>query len=246
MTVPEPANGEIQGHRTVSRVTNILELAARNPHGVRLAEIATELDAPRSSLFGLVKGLVANGYLRDDGGTYTIGPAISALLVAQSNLERAARTVMEELHNKFDETITLVSLVGDSIVPTEAIESTQAIRYMPTLRVRRPLYPTSAGKCYLANASERFRETYLAAHTPDYATREHIRQDLRTVKEQGGAINRGETLPDLYAVSVPIFDGTHVAAVLTMAGPSTRFADRLDEILESTKKAAQSISSQLQ
>ncbi|MFI7167323.1 IclR family transcriptional regulator [Rhodococcus erythropolis] len=246
MTVLEPATGEIQEHRTVSRVTNILELAARNSHGVRLVEIAAELDAPRSSLYGLVKGLVANGYLRDDGGTYTIGPAISALLVARPTLERAARVGMEKLHSEFDETVTLVSLIGDSIVYTDAIESTQAIRYNPTLRVRRPLYPTSAGKCYLANASERFRENYLAAHTSDYATREHIRQELRTVKEQGGAINQGETLPELYSVSVPIFDGAHVAAVLTIAGPSARFADRLDELLGATKNAAHLISSRLQ
>ncbi|QSE92802.1 IclR family transcriptional regulator [Rhodococcus pseudokoreensis] len=246
MTALEPTYGDAKEHRTVSRVTRILELAACNDRGVRLSEISAELDAPHSSVHALVKGLVANGYLRDDGGNYVIGPAVRALLGARPNLERAARAGMERLHTEFDETVTLVSLIGESVVYTDAIESTQPIRYSPTLRVRRPLYPTSAGKCFLAHMGERSRENYIAAHFADEAKRQQVRDELRAVTEQGGAINRAETLPDLYAVSAPIFDFGQVVAALTIAGPSSRFVGRLDGLLVATKDTAKMISAQLQ
>ena len=82
IAVPPAGAGAAKAHRTVSRVTTILELAAANRSGVRLTELATALDAPRSSVHGLVKGLVATGYLREEGGTYRIGPAINSLLAA--------------------------------------------------------------------------------------------------------------------------------------------------------------------
>ncbi|BAH52890.1 IclR family transcriptional regulator [Rhodococcus opacus] len=246
MTALEPTYGDAKEHRTVSRVTRILELAAGHDRGVRLSEISAELDAPHSSIHALVKGLVANGYLRDTGGAYVIGPAVYALLGARPTLERVARAGMGRLHTEFDETVTLVSLVGESVVYTDALESTQPIRYSPTLRIRRPLYPTSAGKCFLANMTERSRENYITAHFPDDTERSRVREELSTVAEQGVAINRAETLPDLYAVSAPIFDIGQVAAVITIAGPVRRFVDRLDDFLDATKGTAQMISAQLE
>ncbi|MGX7729229.1 IclR family transcriptional regulator [Rhodococcus sp. 2H158] len=238
--------GDAKEHRTVSRVTTILELVARSENGSRFADITAAIDAPRSSVHVLVKGLVANGYLHEEGGRYTIGSAVRALLAAPTvPIDSAARPGMEALHHKFNETVMLSFLVGDAVVYTDVIESTQMIRYSAPLRTRRPLYPTSSGKCFLAYAGETFRENYLAAHIPDEDMREQVRAELRTIADEGVAINRGQTLPDVSGVSVPIFGNGHLLAVLAIAGPTTRIADRLDEFAAAAKEEAHHISARL-
>ncbi|NGP07748.1 IclR family transcriptional regulator [Rhodococcus sp. 14C212] len=238
--------GDAKEHRTVSRVTTILELVARSENGSRFADITAAIDAPRSSVHVLVKGLVANGYLHEEGGRYTIGSAVRALLAAPTvPIDSAARPGMEALHHKFNETVMLSFLVGDAVVYTDVIESTQMIRYSAPLRTRRPLYPTSSGKCFLAYAGETFRENYLAAHIPDEDMREQVRAELRTIADEGVAINRGQTLPDVSGVSVPIFGNGHLLAVLAIAGPTTRIADRLDEFAATAKEEAHHISARL-
>jgi hypothetical protein len=51
-------------HRTVTRIVRILESVARSgENAVGLAALARELDAPKSSVHGFVRGLCAEGYL---------------------------------------------------------------------------------------------------------------------------------------------------------------------------------------
>ncbi|RRO18711.1 IclR family transcriptional regulator [Saccharopolyspora rhizosphaerae] len=240
--MPVAETGAAKAHRTVSRITTILELAATHRNGVRLASLAAELDAPRSSLHGLVKGLVATGYLREDDGTYTIGPAVGALLAAAPpTVAEAARPAMERLHERFNETVMLATLVGGSVVYTDTLESTQPIRYSAPLSTRRPLHPTSSGKCFLAFGSERFRESHLT----DLPRREEVRRELAQIAEEGVAINRGETLPDISGVGAPIFDSGRVVAAIAVAGPTTRVADIVTEIAEATRTAARDVSHHL-
>ncbi|MDA3629236.1 IclR family transcriptional regulator [Saccharopolyspora oryzae] len=246
ITVPPAEAGAAKAHRTVSRVTTILELAAAHRSGVRLAELATALDAPRSSVHGLVKGLVATGYLREEGGAYRIGPAINSLLAAAPpSIAEAARPAMERLHRQFDETIMLATLVGDSVVYTDTIESTDPIRFIAPLQTRRPLHPTSSGKCILAFGTERFREGYLTTHLPDPVQQDKIRRQLEEVAQAGVAINSGETLPDRSGVGAPIFDKGKVTAAIAVAGPINRLADKIPEIAEATKAAAHEVSERL-
>ncbi|WP_031464474.1 IclR family transcriptional regulator [Sciscionella sediminilitoris] len=241
--MPTSGDGAAKEHRTVSRVTTILELAAAGPGGVRLSELAEQLGAPRSSIHGLVKGLVATGYLREEDGAYTIGPAVGTLLAAATpSIEQAARPVMRRLGERFGETVMLAEPVGDSVVYTETVESTQMIRYSAPLRTRRPLYPTSSGKCVLAFARKRFRDNYLSAHVPDGEQRNRVEQELTEIAETGIAVNRGETMPDVYGIGVPVLVGERVLAVLATAGPSHRMAGRVDEIAAAARLAAREVS----
>ncbi|MFL4473087.1 IclR family transcriptional regulator [Paeniglutamicibacter sp. MACA_103] len=240
------APGEAKEHRTASRVTNILELAAKSEGGIRLAGLAAALDAPRSSIHGLVKGLVATGYLHDDDGSYTIGPAVTALLAApRPSIERAARPAMEALHRDFNETVMLSFLVGDAVVYADVLESTQMIRYSAPLRTRRPLYPTSSGKCFLAYASERYRDVYLTAHIEKEDRRRQVQEELRGIARENVAINRGQTLPDVSGVSAPIFGNGKLLAVLAIAGPTARIATHLDEFAAAMKDQVRQISARL-
>jgi len=227
-------------------VTTILEQVAAAHAGVRLAELAAVLDAPRSSVHGLVKGLVATGYLREADGAYVLGPAVSALLMAAPpSLDLIARPEMEKLHRQFDETVILASQVGESVVYTDAIESTRLIRYSAPLHTRRPLYPTSAGKCILAFAPARMRENYLTAHVAETEQRVLVRRELTEIAVAGVAANRGETEPDDSGVASPILIADQVASVICVSGPTSRILDRLDEIAVATKEAADDISERM-
>src|SRR2546421_4801355 len=102
-----------KAHRTVSRVTDILEFVAEQ-QGARMHELAAALEAPKSSVFGLVKGLVSNGYLIDDKGTYRLGPALGNLLLQpRVDLAGVVRPTLEALRDEFGETATLGIAVGD-------------------------------------------------------------------------------------------------------------------------------------
>jgi hypothetical protein len=58
-------------HRTVDRVTGILETVSLSPRGVTLAELANALDAAKSSVQELTNGLLARGYLVEEDGRST-------------------------------------------------------------------------------------------------------------------------------------------------------------------------------
>ncbi|PXY27294.1 IclR family transcriptional regulator [Prauserella muralis] len=235
----------VKSHRTVSRVTAILELAAGEP-GIRLAPLAAALDAPKSSVFGLVKGLVSTGYLIEEDGGYHLGPALGNLLTAdRPTLVDAARSTLEELRDTFDETAMLGTAVGDSVVYVAAAESRQPIRYSAPLRVRRPLFPPSAGKVLLASWPARKRDSYLESVIDDPAALERARQELDRVRTEGFAINRGETLPDVSATARPIVVHDRVLAAVAVAGPTTRIADRLPDIAEALLGATRTVAARL-
>lgn len=229
----------VKAHRTVSRVTDILEtVAAAQPGGVRLHELSHALDAPKSSVFGLVKGLVATGYLVEDNGHYLLGPALSHLLaVERPSLVEAARPALEALRDRFEETVTLATPVGDSIVYADSVESAQVIRYSAPRRTRRPLYPPSPGKAVLAQWSRQRQETYLEDRvTPDALAA--VLAELDEVRATGIAFNRGETLADVSAAAAPIIVAGKLLGIISVAGPTSRISAKLDEIAVALKDAA--------
>jgi DNA-binding IclR family transcriptional regulator len=226
-------------HRTVSRVMTILETAAARPEGATLGELGAVLDAPKSSVHGLTKGLVAAGYLREERGRYLLGTAVSALLAARDrSVEDAARPAMAKLNQRFDETVLLGTLAGDSTVYVDSIESSQLIRYSAPLRLRRPIYPTSTGKCFLAHMSPRRQRGYLDAHVAA-DDRPRVERELEEIRARGVATNRGETLPDISAAASPITVDGRVLACIAVAGPTTRMSTLLDEVGEAVLAAAQ-------
>jgi IclR helix-turn-helix domain len=69
-----------QKHRTVDRVTSILEEVVYNP-GMTSAELARALDAPKSSVCGFISGLLAKGWLYRFS-THRIAPTGTSVLCA--------------------------------------------------------------------------------------------------------------------------------------------------------------------
>jgi DNA-binding IclR family transcriptional regulator len=230
-------------HRTVSRVTTILEAVAVAPQGMSLAALATLLGAPKSSVHGLVQGLIATGYLDEGDHGYTIGPAVGMLASSGgASVPALAHRALEVIQRSCNESATLCTLVGETVVYLDRVESTQLIRYTAPLRVRRPLWPTSAGKCFLAHMRPTRRKSYLAAHFAEPEERARIEAELDEVVREGYATNRGETVPDVFAVASPIIISGRVLACLQVAGPGSRMADQMDKIAVLVRSEAQRLS----
>jgi DNA-binding IclR family transcriptional regulator len=240
-----PVPGEAKEHRTVSRVMTILELVSRSANGMSLAQLAAALDAPRSSVHYIVKGLVATGYLTENGA-YTLGPAVGTLLATQQPpVDRVARPSLESLHSLFDETVTLCVRIGESVVNIDIIESTQPIRFSPALHVRRPLFPSTAGKCFLAYADQRFRDSYLDTHIDEPEKRLQAREELDRIAREGIGYASEEVTPDLGGVAVPVFHRDKHVAVLTVAGPRTRIDIQLEKIADAAKTEARHVAERM-
>lgn len=227
---------EAKEHRTVTRVTTLLEAVAASSDGLRMVDLAAAIDAPFSSAHGLVQGLVANGYLGTTDGVYTLGPAIGTLVdTRKPELVAVARPIMEDLVQQVGETVALCSRVGGSVVYLDLVESSQPIRYVAPLRERRPMYPTSAGKCFLAFMSDRAQERHLA-HVSGIE-RAQIRQELAVIRREGVAYNRGETVPDIAALAGPILVHDDVVACLNIAGPMDRVMAALPRTVPALQEA---------
>ena len=88
------------------------------------------------------------------------------------------------------------------------------------------------------------RADVLAKMDPEVAA--SIAPDLDRMVETGYGVTRGQRVPGLSAIAVPIFD--HAGAVsncLSLSGPSVRVGPREEEFIELLKAAGRSVSGRL-
>jgi len=231
MSVIEPGTpvGRQSEHRTVTRTARILEMVSAQPGELRLADISERLGAPRSSVHVLIRGLVSVGYLFEVDGRYSIGYSLGELVrPSEMGLTEMLLPHLEKIRDATGETVTLGVFAGEFVVYTACAQARHSVRYVPELRTRRPLLPTSIGKLLLATWPEDRLRKYLRTHGSG-----DVEADLATVavvRAEGRAFNRGETLSSVTAVARPCrVDGRQIGGV-SVGGPSERVLPRLDEI----------------
>ncbi|HEY0812146.1 MAG TPA: IclR family transcriptional regulator C-terminal domain-containing protein [Pseudonocardia sp.] len=210
-------------HRTVFRVATILEaVAAAGADGLTLLRIVEFLDAPKSSVHDLVRGLEAVGYLANDAGSYRIGPAPEAFLNRRpAAMLRVARPQMEHLHARFNETVCLSELVGETSVYRLLLESTHPIRYSSALGRRNPLYPMSAGKVFLASMQPRRQQAYVRGRLAEN-DQDRVLRELVEIRSRGCSFNHEESLEGLSAIACLVGEVDGSKWALSIAGPSHR------------------------
>lgn len=233
-------------HRTVRRVVSILEaVVASEPDGLRLGDLSKAIGAPKSSAYGLARGLVTAGYLREEDNRYFSGAAIAGLLGGRMQHQSVYSSALSDLRDRWNETVMLGMLVGEDVVYLDTAESMQVIRYSAPLNVRRPLWPTSIGKALLSYFQPARRDSYLKRHLKSSEEIQRATEELLEAREARVAVNRSETLSNVTGVGSPIVmrDGT-VSHAIAVAGPAERMLPHLDGIIESVRDVATELSGQ--
>ena len=231
----------VRPHRTVDRVTGILEAVALSPRGVTLAELAAALDAAKSSVQELTNGLLARGYLIEEDRRFHLGPG-PFILAARANKLAALsldHQFLAELSKILRCTVLVGVRVGDALIYADhAGQESPSLTFVARTHARRPLYRSAAGKTLLANVPDDEMNRLLDLARPEQAG--EVRQfleELPEIRSRQLAFNRGITFKDAFAVATPLLasDGSPIAAISAAVDPAE--ADRLDDVGEELKKA---------
>lgn len=201
--------------KSAYRTVELLETLADAPGSLTLAELQRLLGVPKSSLHGLLRTLVATGWVEEDerGGRYGVG--LRALRVGVACLDRdimvrAAGPLLAVLQRQLDETMHLARLDGSDVVYLASRESQHHLRVVSRIGRRLPAHATALGKALLAARDaadvDALLPPTLPALTPDTVTdRQQLHAELAEIRLRGWAYEAGQNTPGLgcFAVAVP-------------------------------------------
>jgi DNA-binding IclR family transcriptional regulator len=151
-----------QNHRTVDRVTQILEEVTYHP-GITFAELARALDAPKSSVHGFVRGLLAKGWLYETDKHFYLGPALYGLTLASGQMQAGSVTQddLDKLHEITGLSVFLGVQAGDHLIYVSVAGADAQSRFTARTNLRRGLLAAAGGKVLLAEKSDAERDSYL-------------------------------------------------------------------------------------
>ncbi|MBI5800038.1 MAG: IclR family transcriptional regulator [Verrucomicrobia bacterium] len=218
----------------LARGLAVLELLARTPSGLTLAELGLTLKLSSASGFRIATALEALGYVRRDPHTKCFLLTQKLLLMGQPqqagrSLVAAALEPMRRVLNLTLETTQLCCLAEDSCVIIEQLPSLHAFKYFVDRGSRAPLHCAAPGKAMLAFLPESELATTLnrlrlERHTDRTITSKRAFADeLAQTRSCGFGVDRGEHFEGIHCVAAPVLDRHgHALAAITIAGPKER------------------------
>lgn len=205
---------------------------SEEPRGV--TDLANDLGLNKSNIHRLLQTLVHRGYVQKEAvtGRYQCTLKLwqlGAVLAERIEIKSIARPFILQLAHQTLETVHLSILEDLEVVYVEKIESPQPVGTYSRLGRRAPGYCTATGKALLAwlpDEALKPLEGRLEKFTDRTITDlETLRHELRRIREQGFAVNRGEWHDTVCGLGAPIFDASRkVCAAIGLSGPIHRLS----------------------
>ncbi len=241
--------------RSVRRAISALEhISEAGELGV--SELGRRLGVHKATASRLVATLAERGLLERDPATekYRLGFGLIRLAgaaMAELEIVRVARPLLEELADRTRETVNLGVLSGDSVVYVDQVSGSRSVVSVNWVGRRTPLHCTSNGKVLLA-WMDPGRRRGLLRHLQPFTDRTItdpglLEEQLEQVRRRGYAQTLEELEEGLNAVAAPVrqADGAVVAA-LSVSGPAFRLRPiDLPRVARHTMEIADAISRRL-
>jgi len=250
---------KVRQNSSLIKGLRILEYVAASPSGLKLSDIAREVNLPTSNLTLFLNSLVEMGYVIKNlvDGRYYISDRIDRLAkkITTSRyiqLESVAEKEMAHLHRKFDENTLLAVLNNFRLQFILTLQSSRNVQILNNDDKLFIPHVTAAGKAILAHLDEDLLRSYfqnaaLQRFTAKTSTNAgDIMKELEEVRERGYAINRGEYEELVMAVAAPIFQNEKVTASVVVQFPTFRYQEeRLPNFANDVMSSAKSIERKL-
>lgn len=237
--------------RSVTRVLDIIDQLRQTPEGATLGELAAGTRMPRSSVFRYLATLESRGYVERENGTgnFRLGPAFLSSDVRHLRLlAQRARPILEELRDRFEETINLGVLDGTRVVYLEIVESRRGMRFVARRGDREPIHSTALGKAIATLLDDDEIRSILGAEGMAARTNRTITDPDRFIatinqsRQAGYTIDDGENEVDGRCVAVPV-RGLPFPAALSLSAPASRLShEDTETVSRALSEAARRVS----
>lgn len=234
--------------RSVLRVLDILDLLRQRPGGATLKELTEVTDMPKSSVFRYLATLESRGYVEriEQDGAFRLSAAfISTEAHHLELLANRARPRMEELRDRFGETVNLAVLDDTRIVYLEIVESRRSMRWVVARGDREHLHSTALGKAVAMDLDDQEISSILEAEGMPARTdrtvgdADEFLSEIARARINGYAIDDEENEEGGRCVAVPI-RGSNPKAALSLSAPASRLslaeAETIAHVLDETAK----------
>lgn len=210
---------------TLARGLAVIQAFSQQRQLMSISQISQKTGIPRAAVRRCLYTLSELGFVHaEDGRNYSLRPRILALghvYLASTPLAKAAQPVLRHVSNQLHESCSIGILDGDDILYIARASTTRIMTIDLDIGSRLPALCTSMGRVLIAHLPEQEQEGYLdrmqcIQYTPyTRMTREAIRAELTTIREQGFAIMDQELEIGLRSIALPIFspDKRPVAAL---------------------------------
>jgi DNA-binding IclR family transcriptional regulator len=251
-------NGEAPGGvQSVDRAVSVLEILAREG-SVGVSEVAAVIGVHKSTAFRLLAALEERDLVEQntERGKYQLGFGVLRLasaIPARLDMVRQAQPVLDDLAQRFNETINLAVVREHYSVHVQQALGSAAVASQNWIGQLTPLHATSSGKILLAYMSEeRLHDVLDAAGLKSYTehtvtSRAALVEQLAQARAEGFATTFEELETGLNAAAVPVRDHTgSIVGALSASGPAYRFDKaRIESITEELKAAGGRISQRM-
>lgn len=235
--------GKVQ---SLDRAFQLIEIIANAQEPLTLKKV-TELAAlPKPTTYRILSSLESWGYVElDERKGYKLGVKflqLGAKVQEELDIRKVARPYLKKLNDLTKETVFLSILHKGRGLYIDKLDGQHSVRLVAQVGSLNYLHCSGLGKCLLAGLPEeeqkqRLRNMELPKITENTITDPEILFDqLKTIKEQGYAIDDMEGEEGVRCIAAPIKDhrGKVVAAV-SISGPAARIT--LEVIETDLKKA---------
>ncbi len=247
--------------QSVTRVIRILEALCESARPLSLAELSRSIDAPKSSLAALLRGLADEHFVAAVDGAWRLGPGAfglgSAILGARRHFPSAEliREGMRRLSDRADETVLFAIPDGEvggeagTLTYIDMVECRNAVRFSVALGDRRPLYATAGGRMLLSAQDDVAVARYLARAAPQRFTARTevdaaaLTASITAARRDGFAQTVDQAADGVTGTAALIrgVDGA-VLGALIVAAPSQRTGERMTKLADMVCEEAAAIS----
>lgn len=227
MTNDRPSGRGVQSDETL--VSILAHLRERDGAGV--TELATHLGIAKSTVHNHLSTMLDHGFVVKRGTEYHLGLQFfeyGQYVRTQYEVYEAAKPVVDDLADTTDEMVWLIVHERGRIMYLYGHAGRTNVNENTLIGSWAYMHCNSSGKAILAHLPESevdyAVERYgLPAQTTNTITdRSELDAALERIRERGFALNLGEDLEGIHAVSVPLRFEEEVRGALAIAGPAHR------------------------
>lgn len=203
--------------------------------GAGVAELAAELDMPKSTVHDHLRTLTELEYLVNRNGTYSVGARFLELGGFVRNQRKLYRIAEPEIKKLADETGEHANLMieehGKGVFLYKA-KGEDAVQLDTHVGMRVDLHTTAMGKAILSHLPDDHVDAIIDRHglpavTENTITTEaELEEELTTITRRGYAIDDEERVKGMRCVAAPITDESNdPIGAISVSGPTNRFND---------------------